>query len=153
MKTCINSHFSHIQGERRLIFQTQSEVPDALETAINPQEAETRDPPALPPQILSGKEMYDTLMRGIEPELLSENLPKLKEQYSNETPEQQRERGARYDRAFAEYDKRFQVYVAELHAKVVQYRKQALHGIEERDRHAEGIKMQEKLGSYFGTTT
>lgn len=107
----------------------------------------------VPPKILSGKEIYDVLMREIEPELLSDNLPRLKEQSSHDTPEQMRERALRYEKAFAEYDKRFQKYAEDLHAKVVHYRKQALHSVEAQDRSREEISINSRLGSFFGIAT
>jgi len=101
-----------------------------------------------PPAIPSGKEIYDSIMVAIDPELLSENLPKLKEQYTDETPEQKKKRAARYNKAFAEYDKRFAVYMAELHGKVAQFRKQAIVEVESHDRKDDDNKMQE-IESFF----
>lgn len=101
-----------------------------------------------PPSIPTGKEIYDSIMGEIDPELLSDNLPKLKEQYPDETPEQKKQRAARYNKAFAEYDKRFAVYMAELHGKVTHYRKQAMVNLEANDRVEEQSKMQ-AMESFF----
>ena len=87
-------------------------------------------------------------MRGIELELLSDNLPKLKEQYRNETPEEKQKRAVRYNKAFAEYDKQFVIYMAELHEKVMSFRKQAIIELESRDRNADQSKMDE-MESFF----
>jgi len=101
-----------------------------------------------PPAIPSGKEIYDGIMGKIDPELLFDNLPKLKEQYAEETPEQKKRRAARYNKAFAEYDKQFAAYMAELHGKVTQFRKQAIVELEFRDRKDDDNKMQE-IESFF----
>ena len=101
-----------------------------------------------PPRIPTGKEIYDSIMGEIEPELLSDNLPKLKEQYPDETPEQKKVRAALYNKAFAEYDKKFSLYMAELHGQVTHYRKQAVADLETRDRTEEQSKMQ-AMESFF----
>ena len=87
-------------------------------------------------------------MGKIEPELLSDNLPKLKEQYPDETPEQKKVRAALYNKAFAEYDKKFSLYMAELHGQGTHYRKQAVADLETRDRTEEQSKMQ-AMESFF----
>lgn len=65
-----------------------------------------------------GQQIYDEIMGQIEPELLSTVLPTLKEKYKDETPQQAQERNARYDAAFAEYDKRYAQYMVDLSTKV-----------------------------------
>ena len=104
-----------------------------------------------PPAIPSGKEIYDGIMGKIDPELLFDNLSKLKEQYVDETPEQKKKRAARYNKAFAEYDKQFAEYMAELHGKVTLFRKQAIVELESRDRKDDDNKMQE-IESFFNAT-
>lgn len=102
----------------------------------------------IPPTIPTGKEIYDHIMQGIEPELLSDNLPKLKEQYRDETPEEKDDRSARYNKAFEKYDKQFSIYMAELHERVTSFRRHAITELESRDRDGEQNKMQE-IESFF----
>ena len=75
-------------------------------------------PPQLPG---SGEEIYNMIMASIEPELVSGQIPQLKEKYKNETPEQKKERGERYKKAFAEYDKRYDQYMLGMGAKMKAY--------------------------------
>lgn len=86
--------------------------------------------PALP----SGDEVYDGIMSRIEPELISSSLQMLKEKYRNETPEQSKSRWVRYTAAFAEYDKRYAAYAAELERNVHLYQQYALKTTEKASR-------------------
>jgi hypothetical protein len=92
--------------------------------------------PLLPvaPLIPSGADIYRTLMQPIEPELLPDVLPTLKEKYKGETPDQAKARSARYTKAFAEYDKQYAVYMSALQAKVHTYKRQAVASVEQKDR-------------------
>jgi len=49
---------------------------------------------------LTGDEIYDRIMTGIEPELTTEQLPTLSEKYKDETDEQKQARADRYNAAF-----------------------------------------------------
>lgn len=77
------------------------------------------------PSIPTAEELYDTLMRGIEPDLMSAQIPGLKAKYANETPEMQEARMARYTKAYAAYDKALAAYLKELDKQVNAYRKEA----------------------------
>ena len=74
-----------------------------------------------PPVIPSGEEMYDQIMSQIEPDLVTAQLPLLKEKYKDETPEQAKARADRYNRAFAEYEKQFAAYGSEWEAPEIFY--------------------------------
>lgn len=63
-----------------------------------------------PPVIKSGKEVYDSIMQEIEPELTTENLDTLDEKYEGETKEESKARAERYKQAFVEYKKRYAEY-------------------------------------------
>lgn len=49
-------------------------------------------------------QLYDMLMRDIEPDLLSYNIPKLDEYYADETTAEHDERMKRYERAYKDFD-------------------------------------------------
>jgi hypothetical protein len=67
----------------------------------------TYSPQATDPAIQGlGSELYDEIMAAIDPELVSANIPLLKEKYADETPEQSDARAARYDWAYEEFDRR-----------------------------------------------
>ena len=53
------------------------------------------------------EEVYNLIMREIEPELTTDMLPTLGELYPDETPQEWKKRQERYQRAFALYETRF----------------------------------------------
>lgn len=86
-----------------------------------------------PPNNLTGDELYDSIMAKIEPELLTANLPRIKDLTQNETPDQRRARAARYTAAFAAYDTAFKANVKEwgklFHSFVSQTMKELEHDL------------------------
>ncbi len=95
-----------------------------------------------PPPVLSGTELYDSIMKDIEPELLSDNLPLLKEKYANETPEERAARAARYSVAYAEYDKRFMKNCEDWNAQLHTYKRDALHQTEHKLKSKEAAELE-----------
>lgn len=87
-----------------------------------------------PPAIPTGEELYDSIMSKIEPELVSSSLPTLNGKYKDETPDQEKARRDRYNKAFAAYDAEYATTMADLQAKVVQYRKDAFAKVEDQQR-------------------
>ncbi len=85
-----------------------------------------------PPPVLSGTELYDSIMGDIEPELLSANLSLLKETYANETPDERAVRAARYEVAYAEYDVRFAKNCEDWNEQLHAYKRHALQNVESR---------------------
>jgi len=77
-----------------------------------------------------GKQIYDQIMAQIDPELVTDSLNTLSEKYKDETPEQATARSARYEAAFAEYDKRYAAYMMELGGKVKSLQRTVRAGIE-----------------------
>lgn len=77
----------------------------------------------LPPVIPSGAEIYNMLMKQIEPELTTDQMALLNEKYKDQPPAEVKARVARYNRAFNEYDRRFEEYVVLLKEQVNSYRK------------------------------
>lgn len=93
------------------------------------------------PVIPSGREIYDSLMSTIEPELMTAQLPLLKDKYVAETAEQKKERGKRYKKAFAAYEVAYQTYVAALHQETAQFHRNARRFVEETVRAHESDKL------------
>jgi RPA family protein len=105
----------------------------------------------LPPPIkfLSGKEIYDSIMQQIEPELVSVMLPTLKEKYKNETAEEKTKRKDRYNKAFAKYHEMYTAYMADLDARIHRYHKEAMRSIEDFTRRGEDRALEELETSVF----
>ncbi len=55
---------------------------------------------------MSGDELYDSIMGSIEPDLLLSNMPQVVLDMEHDTQEAKADRLARYNFAFAEYDRR-----------------------------------------------
>ena len=89
------------------------------------------------PKIPTGRELYDSIMSGIEPELVSSVIPTLQEKYKEETPEGKEARKDRYNQAFAEYEKQYQQYVAELEEQVKRYQREGMKSVEAMSREEE----------------
>lgn len=82
------------------------------------------------PEIEDGQTLYDRLMGAIETELVSTNLPLLKEQEKTMTPEQQAARAERFTKAFAEYEKQYAAHKAEQATKIQNFQRGALQNVE-----------------------
>lgn len=99
--------------------------------------------PVDPPVIPSGQEIYDSLMQGIEPELVSTNLPLLSETYKDETSEEVAARAERYDRAFAEYDRQLEAYFQHATEEVRIHYRTAKSSLERGDREQEAAELSQ----------
>ncbi len=100
------------------------------------------DPP-MPPPLVSGDELYDSIMGHIEPELLSANLPMIKSLCVNETAEQRTTRAKRYQAAFKEYDLRFKQHCDEWNQQLHNYKHEAIQYIEQEAKTNEIEQLQE----------
>jgi hypothetical protein len=85
----------------------------------------------------SGTEIYDALMGGIEPELVSANMALLEEKYKNETAEEKEVRQERYQKAFEAYDKAYKEWISDLSAAVEAKKKDAYKVAEEQTKNAD----------------
>lgn len=103
----------------------------------------------VPPKVLSGREIYDSIMSQIESELISSLLPTLKEKYKDETPEQKESRRKRYSDAFARYDELYVAYIADMETRIRRYKREAMRSIEEWARAREGEKLNDMAASLF----
>lgn len=88
-------------------------------------------------QIPSGQEIYDAIMAGIEPELTTAGLETLEQVYANESEQDKAARAARYDAAFLEYDKQFQVYSDQWMDSLRSYKRTAVSSLEKENRETE----------------
>ena len=83
---------------------------------------------------LSADEVYDLLMKDIEPELMSNTVETLQEKYKGESADEAKARAKRYRNAFAEYDRRLAKYIGDLNASTVRNARAAAKSIEQADR-------------------
>lgn len=83
------------------------------------------------------QQLYDMLMRDIEPDLLSYNIPKLEEYYAGETAEENQARKERYQKAYAEFDRVFQAFMNEVQEDVRNTKRASLEKKEQSAREAE----------------
>lgn len=102
-----------------------------------------------PPKIQSGREIYDSIMRQIEPELVSGALPLLSKLYESENPDQKRIRGERYRQAFIKYYEMFDVYVADMKERIHRYQRDAMKTVEEASRWEESGELNNLSASMF----
>lgn len=102
-----------------------------------------------PPKIKSGREIYDSIMGQIEPELVSSSIPLLKKKYANETPEQKAARKKRYNAAYKKYDEMYEIYLADLDARISRYYKESMSSIEEQSRKGEEQKLNDIAAAMF----
>ena len=105
-----------------------------------------------PPKILSGKEIYDHLMSQIDPELVSGNLPALKEKYKNETAKEKEARRIRYNQSFAKYYEMFEAYVADMNMRIHRYHRESMKSVEEISRSEDGQGLQDLEAAMFKLT-
>ena len=59
--------------------------------------------------------LYDLIMRGIEPDLMSDQIPQLEVRYREESVEGRRKRMDRYEHAFAQFDEALENFSAMLY--------------------------------------
>ena len=98
---------------------------------------------ATPIQIPTGEELYNMLMRKIEPDLATDQLPLPDAKYASETPDQTKARAERYEKAFAEYEKQLAAYLSSLKGKVHEFQTTARQSLE----HEAKEKEEQDLGS------
>lgn len=99
----------------------------------------------------SGKEIYDALMKKIEPELLSDNLPLLEKKFGKEPSKEHVERLKRYRAAFVAYDKALKAWAANLRLRLSQVRRRALRAAEGKLRTGEEDATLKSLEAQMGT--
>ncbi|MFH0770046.1 MAG: hypothetical protein V1926_01575 [Candidatus Peregrinibacteria bacterium] len=97
--------------------------------------------PKIPLLPKSGKELYDFIMRQIEPELTSDQSPLLNEKYKNETPHQLQERGRRYIKAFDQFNRELQKYREETNGTIAQYKKSLSLDVEQLSALADSLQL------------
>lgn len=95
--------------------------------------------------LITGAEIYDLIMRSIEPELLTTSVYDLAEKYKDETSAEHQERQDRYKIAFAEYDRRYPIFLNALHDGIHKARKQVSGAAEAKVREEEERQTQELL--------
>ncbi len=71
----------------------------------------------------TGQEIYDRIMKTIEPELVLSNLKKLDVPYKKETPAKRKARYARYTKAFKEYRIQYKAWITKLNLALQAYKR------------------------------
>jgi hypothetical protein len=90
----------------------------------------------------SGREVYDTLMRRINPSLVTDKLPHLDDGFGDESPEQRKIRYAKYQEDFARYSEAYEQWIAQTKAAADTYCRQALKSAESGSRTQETSTLQ-----------
>jgi len=111
-----------------------------------------QNPAGIPviPAPKSGAEVYNGIMGTIEPELMTDQIPLMKEKYKDETPEQKNARGQRYAKAMEEYDRRYAQYLQEQDANLRSFKVGAIHFVEDKVSESDQQKML-SIESSFNT--
>jgi len=71
------------------------------------------------------RQLYDSIMREIEPDLLTTNLDTLDAKYAGESEAQKAERMQRYQAAYAKFDEEFKAFMSEVNEEVRTSRRKA----------------------------
>lgn len=80
------------------------------------------------------EQVYDLLMREIEPDLLSYNLPKIDEFYTSETEAEKEKRMERYQQAYASFEIAFNKFMSMVHTSAQKSKQVSLKQAEQADR-------------------
>lgn len=88
----------------------------------------------VPPVVMSGAELYNQIMSGIEMDLTTENMPTLDTKYEGESDADQKIRMTGYSEAFAEYQNQFDEYQKKQSEEIRSYGNNAMSYIENQDR-------------------
>tara|TARA_Y100000310_G_C20363210_1_gene659964 strand:+ start:84 stop:461 length:378 start_codon:yes stop_codon:yes gene_type:complete len=91
----------------------------------------------------SGAEVHDALMKSIDEDLLTTNLPSLDEKYADETPEERSARAERYKAALVQYDTAFEAWEKGVDGKVDAYKQSVLSHAKEQSGESDADKMSE----------
>ena len=102
------------------------------------------------PTIFQGDDLYDQIMGEIEPDLVSSVYKTLDEKYKGETLEQAAARKDRYEKAFKEYKRRFDLYTSEWNGQLRTFQTGVIRALEADDRSEEDALMTQ-LESAFAT--
>jgi hypothetical protein len=90
----------------------------------------------------AGQALYDSIMRGIDPELCSDAIPHLAEKYKDESKEDRAKRAERYNKAFAVFDAAAADQIRSLKNTKSANKKQALKSAEAKSRTEESAHLQ-----------
>ncbi len=93
--------------------------------------------------LVSGTDLYDTIMGKIEPDLLSHNLERTKNFVLTADLEERKEMATRYEAAFAEYDRQFAAYEKNWEKRFSAYKSQSMQSLEKKMKGGE----QDRLSS------
>jgi hypothetical protein len=101
------------------------------------------------PKIPTGKELYDSIMVLIEPDLLSGNLTRLSALANDDTPLQHSKRVQRYKKAMIEYRRKYEERLSQMCNDVRRYESHVRSWCEKRSIDQNEKPLLEKLTTYF----
>ncbi|MBM3227241.1 hypothetical protein FJZ27_00010 [Candidatus Peribacteria bacterium] len=90
-----------------------------------------------------GQELYDSIMRGIEPELCSDTIPHLAEKYKDESKEDRAKRVERYNKAYTEFDRAAATHIKQLKTAKKAHKKEAMRSAEIKSQAEEAVKLRQ----------
>src|SRR3989344_2093093 len=88
----------------------------------------------IPKDALRGQWLYDFLMKGIEPDLVTENLETIDAKYPHESAIDHDARMERYDRAFDEFDRVIDLIADQLVKEAVDQRHEVQSTLKEKEK-------------------
>lgn len=88
-------------------------------------------PRELPPLPRNGTELYDSIMRMVEPELISSEIPKVRERLTKEGPEQAKEHAKRYMEAFRKFNQIMKQSEKTMHQEIKDFTRTAYASLEQ----------------------
>ncbi len=92
--------------------------------------------------LLTGPELYDSIMIDIEPALLTENLERTKREATTASPEEREELAARFHAAYAEYDQRSEEFMHRWMQEFHTYKRTAMQSLEQELSGEDEIQLQ-----------
>jgi hypothetical protein len=91
------------------------------------------------------EQLYNMLMREIEPDLLTYNIPKLDEYYVGETEQEHKNRMDRYEFSYKKFEQAHDAFFNHVINEVKRAQQNTLHSKEEQDRDAETASLSSTL--------
>lgn len=101
------------------------------------------------PAVLHATQLYDLLMKDIEPDLLSDVIPLLQQKYAEESTEEKTSRAMRYQQAFALYEERLAEYKTAWDQQLHRYKRLAVSHLEARSRQKEDAVLEQIDSSFI----
>ncbi len=95
------------------------------------------------PHIQDGKEVYDSIMRKIEPDLCSDVIDTIDSKYPNETPEENAARMERYKKALITFQEEYEKYRVKRKGDIKSFGKNLVKSVEKKSEQEEKSTMSD----------